>query len=301
MSKMKKTKKLIAATMALMMCIGSMPAYVERDGKTVYADDTTVLRGSTTAYGGELYPEGMKAEDYEEFGFSMASPDAFNPNDKSNPLEGYSEVEISELLISKMNGRDDEHWEGQFKVLENIIKKPSASAFDINTMDDRLVGNPFSYSENYPSSNKNIRPQTMNSIAVDLNGDGIDEIFETTLYVDYNFRYEPYEISMVDTKVYQKNPYTGYYWQELYKMTSALSSEYSDDPTFVADIEANTSKAYTALAVGDYDSDGLEEVAAYIPSQNGGCPFIQLYDYKGTTYGGSLGILGFIETSDAGM
>lgn len=112
-------------------------------------------------------------EQYAAFGLSLEDPDLFA--DESDPLESYEPTVLSELYVGSMNASGQSHYEGSFRVL-NETDEASAAAFNVNAATRTLVGTQTALS-NYDSGF-----QTQNTCAVDVDGDGQDEIAELVLY-----------------------------------------------------------------------------------------------------------------------
>ncbi len=209
---------------------------------------------------------------YAEFGLSTNSPEEFDPADTSHPMESYEPLEISELYVGDMNRAD--HWTGSFKVMEDVDTLNSSS-LNFDNMDNRLVGKEYSFNEIYDDDKDPIEIQTHNSCAIDADGDGTDEILDTMFYVDR----DKDELSCQDIRIYDLNEETNK-WEAKKVCSYDLANDDSNTQDFVWSIEADTSKAYTAVAAGDYDNDGKDEAAVYVPSKVGNNTCVIIYDVK---------------------
>lgn len=220
---------------------------------------------------------GTKAEDtgekntmtdaqYAEFGLVNNSPAEFTSD--GHPMEGYEPKVISELYLSQM-GRYD-NWKGGFDVLDNT-DEVSKEAFNVDTMaKNATVGTGVSYSANKAQA----EVQTHNACAMDYDGDGVDEILDTTLYVDkISFDKDPKKRSCMDVKVYDC---VDGKWTEKGSKKYELADGKSDNSCFVDRIEADASKGLAAITAWDYDGDGKDEGAVYVPSQIGDNPYISI-------------------------
>ncbi len=279
---LRRMKKITSITLAFSLCICAAP--VSANGENILSSNrASNIRnkinslnsnqvigmpnmGSISSYDGE--ENALSDAAYKEFGFSRVSPDEFNPYDTTNPLEGYESTTISELIVGVMNGPNDDHWEGRFKVFENT-EEVSADAFNFNNMDDHLVGKEYDYSKNYPKNGDDVEVQTANACAVDYDGDGVDEIAEMTIYTDYGPMGSKGGVGYMEFRIYDLNEETNS-WEVTSCSPYGLGLSDDDDcpdPDFTEEIEASSSKAYCSIAAGDYDGDGLEEVALYVASQ----------------------------------
>lgn len=278
----RNVKKLTALFLVFAMSIVGIPVSAGQNDDLPHRVNsvTDTPKGQGMEYENEANV--LEKKEYEEFGFSMSSPKEFDPDDKSNPLEGYESIPLSELYVGMMNGPDDDHFEGNFKILEDT-KEISEDAFDFDIMDNKTVGTPYDYSENYPDNGDDVETQSSNAVAADYDGDGVDELIESTIYVDYNYAYEPIERSMIDIHSYKYDKSSNK-WKGSRIGFNSLADIQSNDITFVADIDADTAKCYTSLAAGDYDNDGKDEVAVYIPSRTLVGPMVNIYDYNGSSF-----------------
>ncbi len=194
---------------------------------------------------------------YDEFGFALESPGEFNPKDTSNPLDGYEPITLSELYVGDMNR--DSNWKGSFKVMENVTSV-DADSLSFKNMGKTTVGAEVSFNGYYPANKDKYEIQTHNAIAIDADGDGNDEILDVMLYA----RHDKNKVSYADVCVYDL---VDGVWKSGAKKTYQLSDNDSNTRDFVLNIEADSSKGFTALAAGDYDGDGKDEAAVYIPSK----------------------------------
>lgn len=208
----------------------------------------------------------MTAEQYAEFGLVNNSPAEFTSDE--HPMEGYEPKVISELYLSQM-GRYD-NWKGGFDVLDNTTEV-SKEAFNVDTMVQKAtVGKGVSYSANKDQE----EVQTHNACAMDYDGDGVDEILDVTLYVDkISFNNDPKKRSCMDVMLYDCVDGS---WVEKGKKKYELADGKSDNSCFVDRIEADASKGLAAITAWDYDGDGKDEGAVYIPSQIGDNPYISI-------------------------
>ena len=290
MRRMKKYKSYKRVTALLLAVMLGMPtaafstAWFEVSGITcVQAEEepdqtgeevslTEEETGGKTAAASKTYEgeeNAMTAEEYKEFGLQLDSPSEFDSSDTSNPLEDYEEHTLSELYLGEMNR--DKTRIGAFRVMENI-SDATASTLNINNMSNHLVGSKTSFPY---SGDDDQDTQTENACGIDYDGDGIDELIDTTLYV-YDSK------SYMDVVVYDQD---GDSWKHKTDTMFILSDGSSDEKDFVSDIEADSSKAFTSIVAGDFDGDGKEEAAVYVPGSGSMSPLIAI---MGADDGGEL-------------
>ncbi|MCD8364928.1 MAG: InlB B-repeat-containing protein [Clostridiales bacterium] len=251
-------KRLLVLLLVFALCGGTVPVSAGEAEKTAESDTVTAA-ASSNRYDGEI--NALSDEAYEEFGLSLSSPDEFDPDDETNPLEDYEATIISELYLGAMNVED--HWTGDFRVM-NDVSELSASNLSVSSMSNDLVGDTYSYKNNYEENKDDYEVQTTNSCSLDYDGDGTDELVEVTLYVNKTYSSSPKKRSCMDIRLYDLTD-SGT-WKVSSKYTYCLVDSKTDDPCFVDAIEADNAKAYTSIASGDFDGDGLDEIAVYVPS-----------------------------------
>lgn len=280
MKRVNKVNKLFCVILAAILAAGSC---IQSIGAEVFADYPPKEDLVTQSYSNEI--NAMTDEDYAKFGLINSSPAEFDPNDTSNPLEGFETSILSELYVADMNRY--EKWQGSFKVCEDT-EELSANALNVDSMGKRLVGNQVKFTDMGYKDNKDEKEvQTHNACAIDFDGDGTDEILEQMLYVDKKESKDPKKRSKQDVWVYDldedKASKTYNTYQRMGEgqqvLTTDLADKNSDDAAFVWSIEADSSKAFAAMAAGDYDGDGREEGAVYVPSAANDGPYIMILDY----------------------
>lgn len=253
---------LLALSMVTVPCVQSVG---------VNAADNSSKTSSSTRYEGEK--NALSDEQYKQFGLTNASPEEFDPNDTTNPLEDYEPVTLSELYVGDMNRNNS--WTGSFRIMNNT-SEVSGDAFNFNNMDNDLIGNEVSFSDNYETNHDHIEVQTHNTCAIDSDGDGTDEILDVTLYVDRDKDRK----SFLDVRVYDLNE-SNNKWEDGNFLTYRLTDDDSDTGDYVWSITASTSKSYTAMTAGDFDDDGKEEGAIYVPSKINDNAYIAILEANG--------------------
>ena len=220
------------------------------------------LAFSPRAYATEKQNE-LTDEQYAAFGLSLEDPDLFA--DESDPLKDYVPTVLSELYVGSMNATGQSHYEGSFRVLDETDEL-SAEALNVKAATRTLVGSQTSLS-NYDSGF-----QTQNTCAVDVDGDGQDEIAELALYT----KNKSDKSSRQDLAVLSYYRLDGNTWKKTQLTTWSLTDAGS---TYIQDIDANMSKSYVAICAGNFDNsaDGTQEIACYIPARTGKGAFVSVY------------------------
>ena len=166
----------------------------------------------------------------------------------TNPLAGYTFVNPEELLVGYIN-KGNQH-KGYIQTKDNV---DVTNISDINSTLDNLVNSADDY---YVEENKSY--QTHNAIGFDCDGDGVDELAYLGLY-DGGM-----EIVFYDREI-DSNGNLSSTWTQKNNITVSLSKDNE-----ILDIIASESKGYTAMSAGDFDHDGVEELAFYAPAANNG-------------------------------
>lgn len=242
-----------------------------------HADKSSELVGSTG--GADYINEYLNDEDfislscdpelYDSLGFNSEQMTkevramAKDPANQ-NPMSGYTFADPNELLIGSVN-RYTEH-EGWFETWDNyeassLEELPSYGNNTKSTEDLQL----WEYSYN----------QTHNAVGIDIDGDGLDELAYYTLYSN-NDEADGSLGSSCCVDIYKRVPDSSgnsngddpadvkYMWSKVHHFTTFM-----DEQTYVLNIPAAESKGYVSLAAGDYDGDGKEELAYYMPDKKG--------------------------------
>lgn len=250
--------------------LAGVMAFVTMAGTVQFpAADVQAGGNQNTSYEGEQ--NALSEEEYKEYGFDLSSPDEFDPENTDNPLEGYEPFVPTELYVGDMGRSSD--WTGSFNVYDNA-EEMGNSGLDITKMSKAWTETSFPYS----GQGKDDREvQTHNSCGIDMDGDGTDEILDTTLLVNKTFSDNPKKRSQVEIRVYDE---TDGKVNQIAIQTYDLVNSSSDDKEFVWSIEADGSKGLVSLTAGDYDGDGKEEAAVYVPSTISDKPYVIVYDVE---------------------
>lgn len=166
----------------------------------------------------------------------------------TNPLAGYTFVNPEELLVGYIN-KGNQH-KGYIQTKDNV------DVTDISGIDNTFSNLVNSADDYYVEENKSY--QTHNAIGFDCDGDGVDELAYLGLY-DGGM-----EIVFYDREI-DSNGNLSSTWTQKNNIAVSLSKDNE-----ILDIIASESKGYTAMTAGDFDHDGVEELAFYAPAANNG-------------------------------
>lgn len=277
--KSSKVKRLFAALLAA--CVGTTA--LPMSGMAVMAEElgdavNGIAAANRTLTKGQNEYDYLDKNAYSDFGLALEDPADFNDSDE-NPLQDYEESVLSELYVGSMNRSSK--FRGSFAVADDVDSL-SENNLRLDTMTQSRVGK----TTDYPFGNDKDRCeyQTVNACGVDWDGDGVDSILQVTLYTgkqDSPFSGDKTSLQRVSlyTMDAQKDGQTEADWKqntgwtEKTHITNQLSN--SKD-TFVWDIEADCAEGLRSMTAGDFDGDGREEAAIYVPHKSK--PYIQILD-----------------------
>ncbi len=193
-----------------------------------------------------------------------------------NPLSGFTFVNPNELLVGSSNRID--HHEMRLHTYNDVVDGNPANlkeliydySHDHEKMEDRLDKEVKRAVNDYVEQ-EDSHMQTHNGIGMDIDGDGLDELIYFSLNYKHGGSYaqidiyerEPYE-PKVDSKGHTEVVQSPYAWVLKRRVENVLS----EDDDYISDLIAAESKGYTPLAVGDYNGDGIQELACYLPAKN---------------------------------
>lgn len=197
---------------------------------------------------------------YSSFGFNVdkmkgdAKNYATSPQ-YQDPMSGYSFIYPNELVVASVNRYNECE-----AIVETINDMDLDNASKIDGYDD-LATNTSQLKWGQNSDEWDF--QTTNTIGVDVDGDGLDELVYFGLAYK---RKDPNMGSGIYLKLFDRLPdaddSTKYNWETVDEFSIIMESS-----KYVLDICAQESKGYVPLAAGDYDGDSKEEVAFYMPDK----------------------------------
>lgn len=223
------------------------------------------LAASDAAFAAEPANE-LTDEQYAAFGLHPQDPEMFF--EEADPLAGYEPTVYAELYVGTMNAKGQGHYEGSFKVLNDVATLDKAN-LSVKSGDRTLIGGETTLEAHDDHF------QTQNCVAVDVDAPSgtewrrQDEIAELALFgTETAGDYAELSLWRLVDDAWQR--------RELARWQVA-----SSDGSYVESIDANTSKGYVAMCAGDFDDDGAEEVACYVPDRTGQGPFVAVIDGDG--------------------
>lgn len=202
----------------------------------------------------------MTDEQYREFGFTLIDPEDFN--DKAgHPLDGYQRMTLSELYIGRMNRYDA--FDGSFQVAQNV-QSLSGGTLNIDNMRQSQIGKETAFKYGTPSTRnkETMEYQLHNAVGIDHDGDGVDIILDNTLYTGM-YGSSQGRRNMQRIALYSSGG--GSYTEAATELLIPLTDSTTSDPASIWGIRQNSANCYTAMTAGDFDEDGKEEAAIYVP------------------------------------
>ena len=210
------------------------------------ADDDSFISLSCSS---ELYDSlGFNSEMMKQDMRATAKDPAYQ-----NPLAGYTFVDPNELLVGSVNHTGSH--EVLFETFDNVNK---TSASDLPGLSE-MAKNTTDYAFTEDSNN-----QTHNGVGIDIDGDGIEELAYYSLFYNSNESIGQ-KGSSVWVDIFKRVPDgDSCKWQTVHSF-----HDFMREDNYVLDFEAAETKGYVSLAAGDYDGDGKEELAYYMPDKSG--------------------------------
>lgn len=201
---------------------------------------------------------------YEGMGFDYSALQKNAKNyaadpDCQNPLSGYSYMNPNELFIGDCNRTGDFDTNFQtYNDVENINSVPANDNFDSMT---KAVGD-----LSFHDDDSDWNTICSNGIGIDVDGDSTDEFAYFSLQQKENDNDSMKKGSYIRIQLY--DCVTASDGSSAWKKIDEYHT-YMDSDTYITMIPMYASKGYVSLAAGDYDGDGKEELAYYMPDRAG--------------------------------
>ncbi|MBQ3284540.1 MAG: hypothetical protein IJH40_02750 [Ruminococcus sp.] len=170
-----------------------------------------------------------------------------------NPMSGFTFVNPNELLVCDTDHHD--HYEAYINTYNDVN---IGNAADLNDNLTSLARETDYYYWHDDSDSWDI--QTSNGMGIDVDGDGLDELAYYSLCYKED---DPNKGSSIRMELFDRvADGDKFKWNKVDEYTVYMQSG-----DYVRDIPVGESRGYVPLAVGDYDDDGLEEIAYYMPDK----------------------------------
>lgn len=188
-----------------------------------------------------------------------------NDENSSNPLAGYSVINPDEFLFGQIN-RNEQHKGSIYIFNDNDMEIDEYPSGDIDNL-PKVYDN-INFDEKHET-------QTHNTMGIDYNGDGADELAYFSLYTDKGEDNTFVSVTIYDREEKKDDSNVKYSWKKVGESEKKISKGNE-----FLDMMCQESKGYVAMAAGDYDHDGYEELACYFPCENKGYgePFVGIVD-----------------------
>lgn len=188
-----------------------------------------------------------------------------NDENSSNPLAGYSVINPDEFLFGQIN-RNEQHKGSIYTFNDNDMEIDEYPSGDIDNL-PKVYDN-INFDEKHET-------QTHNTMGIDYNGDGVDELAYFSLYTDKGEDNTFVSVTIYDREEKKDDINVKYSWKKVGESEKKISKGNE-----FLDMMCQESKGYVAMAAGDYDHDGYEELACYFPCENKGYgePFVGIID-----------------------
>lgn len=260
---------------------------------------TTLFAAEEVTYESKDY---LNQEGYRAFGMDTqkGAPDQYDPNDLTHPYQGYQKVQVDEVFIGWGTDNTDSNEEKatkRFKILENfdgnldtgkdLTKRANLLVQGQKTGDNpdhvdttNLSKDRKRYGMNaigFEGRPRNIAPANVeaqeklaefkysgeNISRFDLTTDEVylddqkDQVLRSEFYLKDGKSVLSFALNKIDDNSKDLS--------QTSKVEYGISGNRGSSDDWVKKIEADLSLSLMAMAKGDYDKDGKEEVAVYIP------------------------------------
>lgn len=273
------TMLMVFGTFSPWLDYGSITAEATEKTKSTTSKETDNAETDTDVQ--ETNLDFMSVDEYKSLGFAGLGDSSKYVDDSYDPLEGYQPQILNELYIGHLNHPDD--YQGYFATAENLssIYKNNSTEIDtdalnLDNMQKANVGGKQAYYD-YDA----MQTQCINVIGVvpgDLTREGAEIgeeiLIESRLYQDTDGKDSSHHRVQAYARINSK--WTG---------GKAIVTDLDSNSDWVGSITIREQGGFNALASGDYDQDGYNEVAVFNPTSlnNGGC--IYFYQPKSNSDG----------------
>ena len=273
-------KRIVALAGVIAVTLSLLPAALPAMAKSGEQKlEPQAVGAPQVTQGGTARPENALSDDaYRDFGFqSLPDQDAFTSNE--NPLNGFEGAALSQLYVGYMNKNKSQ--QGSYAVYGAMPRRSAqGAAISGNGSSGYLDANPVSRPMDYQSLSggpvEDGKYRTLNSVSLDMgtNSDGSggkrEVICESILLTGKERNVQNAKTASwlcVRTLVNTGNGYV------------PVNTDYiklKENDKSIDSIDVRAAQGLTAVAAGDYDGDGADELAVYVPDFYE--PYIRLYD-----------------------
>lgn len=271
-------KKIVALAGAIAVVLSllpsALPVMAESSGDEPAAQNAA--NAPLIAQSGTATPENaLSDEAYKDFGFrSLPDQEAFTSDEQ--PLEGFEGATMSRLFVGYMNKSKSQ--QGNYAVYDTMnIRSGQGATISGSGLAGYLDASPVSAPAEYTALQlDNFKYRTLNSVSLDMgtNADGTGGkppvICEAVLLTGKEKGVaNAKNTSWLCVITLEKNG-NGYVPKSTDYTKLATSN------TRIGEIDVRAAQGLNAVAAGDFDGDGADELAVYVPQFDR--PYIQIYD-----------------------
>lgn len=210
---------------------------------------------------------------YQNFGLELKDPAEFTTS--TDPLEGFESYPLNELYVGYMNRDDDGKYKGKRQLLETLGTPINESKIDIDSWEKAKNTQEKSY--HYFNDKEDFEYQFNN--AVSFYGEGKDKpaLLLETFYgagkaKDIETEKNETRYNRMMMQLSKRASYTndfesiGYNGGKVTRHKVLLADSGTDKKYDLLEVPADYTSGLSAMVAGDFNGDGLEEVAVYCPS-----------------------------------